>query len=372
MLGAPVEEMARPGAGLERHRRGPGPEIGPQPPERGPALPLPGGRRRRPAPGGVRRPVHRGGRLYPFAPVGATLPGGMTIRKAKIRGEHSQGMLCSEQELGLGKDAGGDHAPRRRPSRSGRPVVGALGLDDTRLTLEVTPNRPDLLSHVGVAREVAPDGHARRRAAAVPGRGLRGAVRRDPAPVELRRADQEGLAAGRPHPHRGRGRLPRYMAAVIDGVRGRALARLARRPAPRHRPAAHQQRGGRHELRPPRAGPAAARLRPDRLKAPPSWCAPARPARPSRRWTTWSRKLAPDMLVIADAGSPVAVAGVMGGAESEVSGATTNASSWSAPTSTPLGPGPPGRWGSPPTPATASSGAPTWTAWSGRSTGRRS
>ncbi|HLL83953.1 MAG TPA: hypothetical protein VK420_14915, partial [Longimicrobium sp.] len=47
------------------------------------------------------------GRLYPFAPVGATLPGGMTIGKAKLRGEVSEGMLCSARELGLGRDHSG-------------------------------------------------------------------------------------------------------------------------------------------------------------------------------------------------------------------------------------------------------------------------
>jgi phenylalanyl-tRNA synthetase beta chain len=48
------------------------------------------------------------GKVYAFAPVGAVLPGGMEIRRAKIRGETSEGMLCSERELGLGRD----HAAR--------------------------------------------------------------------------------------------------------------------------------------------------------------------------------------------------------------------------------------------------------------------
>lgn len=102
-------------------------------------------------------PNVRSGGVYPFIPVGGTLPGGMVIRKAKIRGEVSNGMLCSPKELGLGADhAGilelqGEHAP-------GSSFVQALGLDDARMDVEVTANRGDLLSHVGVAREVAPGG----------------------------------------------------------------------------------------------------------------------------------------------------------------------------------------------------------------------
>jgi phenylalanyl-tRNA synthetase beta chain len=100
--------------------------------------------------------IQEGG-LYPFAPVGSTLPGGMELRKARIRGETSHGMLCSEAELELGDDAGGilllegDFEP-------GQALAQALGLDDVRMDVEVTSNRPDLLSHRGIAREVAPQG----------------------------------------------------------------------------------------------------------------------------------------------------------------------------------------------------------------------
>ena len=94
------------------------------------------------------------GVCYPFVPVGGTLPGGMKIRKAKIRGTHSFGMLCSPRELELGQDhAGilaleGDYEP-------GTPFLEALGLDDVVLDVEVTANRGDLLSHRGLARELA-------------------------------------------------------------------------------------------------------------------------------------------------------------------------------------------------------------------------
>jgi len=99
------------------------------------------------------------GRKYPFAPVGATVPVGkggapMRIEKAKLRGELSEGMLCSARELGVGVDADGlweldtDAAPGTR-------LLEALPLDDDRIVVDVTPNRPDLLGHKGVARELA-------------------------------------------------------------------------------------------------------------------------------------------------------------------------------------------------------------------------
>ncbi|HEY0527454.1 MAG TPA: phenylalanine--tRNA ligase subunit beta [Gemmatimonadaceae bacterium] len=92
--------------------------------------------------------------LYPFAPVGATLPGGVKIEKRKIRGETSNGMLCSARELGLGEDHAGimaltvDAAPGTR-------FLDAMPIGDTRLVIDVLPNRPDLLSHEGLAREIA-------------------------------------------------------------------------------------------------------------------------------------------------------------------------------------------------------------------------
>ena len=94
------------------------------------------------------------GRRYPFARVGASLPGGLRIEKRKIRGELSEGMLCSPRELGLGSDHDGimtlttDAAP-------GSPFLSTLALDDERLELDVSPVRPDLLGHKGLARELA-------------------------------------------------------------------------------------------------------------------------------------------------------------------------------------------------------------------------
>ncbi len=94
------------------------------------------------------------GDKVPVALVGAELPGGFAIKKAKLRGVVSEGMNCSARELGLGEDHEGLMVlPADAP-------VGArfsewFGLSDTVIELEITPNRPDCLSVAGVAREVA-------------------------------------------------------------------------------------------------------------------------------------------------------------------------------------------------------------------------
>lgn len=98
-------------------------------------------------------PNVKAGAYYPFAPVGATLPGGLKLKKAKIRGEFSHGMLCSPSEIGLGTDHDGILELEGSPE-IGTPLAEALGLEDWRLDVEVTANRGDMLSHVGVAREV--------------------------------------------------------------------------------------------------------------------------------------------------------------------------------------------------------------------------
>ena len=113
-------------------------------------------------------PVIEEGGYYPFAPVGVTLPGGLELKRAKIRGEYSNGMLCSEKELGLGRDQSGIMLLSGAVS-AGQSLIEALGLDDVRMDVEVTPNRGDWLSHVGIAREVAPGGVAGLALADIPG-----------------------------------------------------------------------------------------------------------------------------------------------------------------------------------------------------------
>jgi phenylalanyl-tRNA synthetase beta chain len=88
------------------------------------------------------------------ATVGSILPGDFKIKPAKIRGEESFGMLCSSKELGLGEGNDGIMELSSEP-KPGSPIIKILGLDDTTLTLNVTPNRADCLGHIGVARDLS-------------------------------------------------------------------------------------------------------------------------------------------------------------------------------------------------------------------------
>ncbi|MCD6188022.1 MAG: phenylalanine--tRNA ligase subunit beta [Desulfuromusa sp.] len=97
---------------------------------------------------------HKTGDLIALAQPGSVLPGDFKIKKSKIRGQVSQGMLCSEKELALAEDSPGIMIlPPGLPL--GQPVFEALGLKDFQIEIGLTPNRPDCLSVVGVAREVA-------------------------------------------------------------------------------------------------------------------------------------------------------------------------------------------------------------------------
>ncbi|MGZ6070489.1 MAG: phenylalanine--tRNA ligase subunit beta, partial [Myxococcaceae bacterium] len=141
------------------------------------------------------------GDLVPLATVGTTLPGGPTIQRASLRGVESHGMLCSGKELGLSDDASGllilpkDLVP-------GTTLAKALGLEDAVLEVNVTPNRGDALSHLGVGRE----------AAAVLGVPLRRTLR---VPVESGAAVTDAIRIEIADPVG----CPRFTARVLEGVR---------------------------------------------------------------------------------------------------------------------------------------------------------
>ncbi len=99
-------------------------------------------------------PNARIGLLTVFAGPGVTLPTGMKIRKAKVRGEESAGMLCSEKELGLSEDHSGI-MELEADIRPGIDFIAALELQDTMIEIDLTPNRPDCSGVLGIAREVA-------------------------------------------------------------------------------------------------------------------------------------------------------------------------------------------------------------------------
>ncbi len=99
-------------------------------------------------------PNHKLGDKVVVAKIGAVLPGDFKIKKSKIRDVESFGMLCSQVELGIGEDGDGiiilpEDAPVGEEYRK------YAGLDDVIFELEITPNRPDCLSHIGIAREIA-------------------------------------------------------------------------------------------------------------------------------------------------------------------------------------------------------------------------
>ena len=150
------------------------------------------------------------GALYPFARTGTVMPAGLTIEKRKIRGFTSNGMLCSARELGLGEDHDGilaltvDVPP-------GTPLLTAMPIGDTQLDLDVLPNRPDLLSHRGMAREVS----------ALTGvslnlpRELAGTAAAPAAVTGTKTASAKGVSVSVEDP----AGAPRYIAVVIRGVK---------------------------------------------------------------------------------------------------------------------------------------------------------
>ncbi len=253
------------------------------------------------------------GALYPYVPPGATLPGGLAIEARSIRGEESHGMLCSEEELGLGRDAAGILRLDDR-LEAGQPLTEALELPDWRLVLDLTPNRVDLACHVGVAREVAPTGTA---GIVLPRFGTEW----DPEwEVHESRAEAAGVSVEIEDPDR----CDRYLGAVVRGVEvGPSPAWLASRlRAIGARPVNNVVDATNyvlHELNQPLHAFDLERLQGRDVRV--------RAARKGERLTTLDgvdRELVPGMTVIADAEAPVGLAGVMGGEDSEVTRSTTD------------------------------------------------
>ncbi len=244
------------------------------------------------------------GQLVPVALPGARLADGTEVRAAALRGVTSEGVLCSEAELGLSDDASGvlvlpaDATP-------GTPVVELAGVADTVVTLEVTPNRGDCLSILGVAREVA---------------AVTGARLRHPRP----RPRESGTAAAKEVRVKVEAKdlCPRYCARVVHGV--------TLRPSP----LAMRLRLRRAGMRPINAVVDATNyvmlergqpLHAFDLGRIDAGQIIVRRARAGEKLTTLDgveRTLVADDLVIADRHRAVALAGVMGGADSEVTAAT--------------------------------------------------
>lgn len=250
------------------------------------------------------------GDKVPVALAGTTLPNGVTIKKAKLRGVESAGMNCSPGELGMsGDDSGLLILPADAPV--GTSFAQYRGLSDTVLELEVTPNRPDCMSMAGVAREVAAVLDTT-------------AVFPSQVPVEAGAPASESVSVTIEDPEL----CPRYAVRLVRGVKvGPSPDWLAERVAAAgSRPISNivdvtnyvlyemgqplhafdagtlGTEGGRTAITVRRAGEG------ERL----------------RTLDGQDRELNGDMLLICDPTGPVALAGVMGGETTEVSDGTVD------------------------------------------------
>ena len=229
---------------------------------------------------------------------GAVVPGGMKLERVKLRGSVSEGMIMSERELELGQDHSGimllpdDWEP-------GELLADRFALGEAILELEVTGNRPDLLSVYGLAREVA----ALYRLELAPPPGIDPSISGD-EPVQVEVEDQGGCPryVGRLFRDVKIGHSPPWLKARLSGAGMRPISNVVditnyvmlALGNPLHAFDLERLEGGRLIVRRARAG------------------------EQMRTLDGVDRKLDPRDLVIADAAKPMAIAGIMGGEESEV------------------------------------------------------
>lgn len=252
--------------------------------------------------------VPAAGRLVILARVGAKLPGGMEIAERKVGGVLSAGMLCAETELDIGTDDDGIYIfPEDEKHPPGTKIADALGLRDTILEIGLTPNRPDCLGHVGLARElclvsgksftppsVAPG--IERYAASAP--GLTAIEIQDPARCpRYGGAHVDGVTVG-PSPFWARYRLHCLGIRPISNVVDATNLVMLEHGHPVHAFDRTLVRGGRIVVRNAKDGETMMTL--DGIE----------------------RKFTHDDLLICDAEGPVALAGVMGGEHSGIAPTT--------------------------------------------------
>ena len=243
------------------------------------------------------------GMLAPCATVGAELPGGIRIAAATMRGVQSQGMLCSARELGIADDAAGI-LELPADSRVGASVREALELDDTLITLKITPNRADCLSVLGIARDIA----------AVTGSALKAPA---VAATHVASAARHAVRVDEPVA------CPRFVSRLVEGIDARA-------PTPAWMKQRLERSGIRSisavvditnyvmlELGQPLHAYDAARLEGSLV---------VRFARPGEKLLLLNEQtldLEPDVLLVADEKKPLGLAGIMGGEYSGIGDATT-------------------------------------------------
>lgn len=250
-------------------------------------------------------PNVRAGLRVPVATVGAVLPGDFRIKKSKIRGQVSMGMICSEKELGLG--AGHEGIMELDDSfELDRPFDDYYRYDDHVFEIEVTPNRPDWLSHIGVAREIA---------------AWYGSELRLPdAGAELRTAGEDDGWTVRIDDPTG---CPRFSAQMVDGVKvgpsprwmRQRLMAIGQRPINAVVDASNYLL---HECGHPNHCFDREKIHGNTVHI--------RRASEGERFTTLDdveRTLADHHLLVADEKGGMALAGIMGGADSEVGEGST-------------------------------------------------
>jgi phenylalanyl-tRNA synthetase beta chain len=242
--------------------------------------------------------------LVPLALPGTTLPSGMAVTTATIRRQTSAGMLCSEKELGLSEDHSGIMI-LPADLKVGERLSRALGLEDIFLEINVTPNRPDCLSLIGVARELSAIFERPLTMPELPAASSEGDINRETS-VTILDPDL----------------CPRYAAQLVRGVRVG--------PSPLWLRQRLQAVGIRSisnvvdvtnfvlmEFGQPLHAFDLETLEERRIVV--------RRARPGEVLVTLdgtARSLSPEMLVIADGKNPVALAGIMGGEDTEIQAAT--------------------------------------------------
>jgi phenylalanyl-tRNA synthetase beta chain len=249
-------------------------------------------------------PNVREGMKTPLAKPGVKLPNGMKLRKAKIRGVVSNGMLCSAVELGLGDESDGI-MELPTTAEVGSRLVDFLKLPDAVIDLDLTPNRGDCFSVLGIARDVA----------ALTGAPLKSAdVEAVPATVDTTHAVELVQPDG----------CPRFAGRIIEGLDPAAtspvwmLERLRRAGLRGISPVVDVTNYVMLELGQPLHAYDAAKLQ-----------GPIRPrlAKAGEKVALLDEsevELREDTLVITDDSGPIGIAGIMGGLSTAVSDATTN------------------------------------------------
>ncbi|MBP3962085.1 phenylalanine--tRNA ligase subunit beta [Paenibacillus lignilyticus] len=252
------------------------------------------------------------GQLVPVATIGAVLLGDFAIKRAKLRGVESQGMICSAKELGLNEkllpkeqQEGILVLPEGTPI--GASILDVLGIDDEVLELDLTPNRSDCLSMLGVAYEI---GALTGRSVKLPDNHVNDSVEQASAHVSVRIEAKEqcshysaryikGVQIG-PSPQWMQNRLMAAGIRPISNVVDITNFVMLEYGQPLHAFDADKVEGGRIVVRMANEGEVLTTL------------------------DGQDRKLEPHMLVITNGQEPLALAGVMGGANSEVTASTVN------------------------------------------------